>query len=421
MKIATLSKVKNEADIIESFVRYHGQIADRMYFVENGSTDNTLEILCELRQEGYAITIFDERDSEFDELMFINKYARLILQQQRFDWLVPIDADEFLYAEGQNPRLYLEQWHTDTVYLVNWRTYIYTAKEEAQNKFVPECFVDYRHEKYETFTKVIVPGQLYRGGGLLISRGNHDVVGTEVKKQQIKEIKFAHYPIRSQEQFQTQIVINSIMQSSRFDYQKEEAWHWGQMYRSIKEQREVDLQEVSLTYAIPQEQRQMYGTMKVCRGKLRYEFLGTIQLKYSSLARISAFYNLMCAGETLAGRLCAREGAGPVETEDISRKKIVIYGVGRIAQGYVNAINTKQYEIMAYVDSNVEKETFFCGKLIQDKQVLMQHMYDYIVVTSSIYFQEIKSDLLRLGVAEDKICFIADIIKNGWDQTYRCL
>lgn len=421
MRIATLSKIKNEADIIESFVRYHGKIADAMYFVENGSTDGTLEILCELRKEGYPIVIFDERESEFDELMFINKYAQIILEQQLFDWLVPIDADEFLYAGDKNPREYLREWNADTVYLVNWRTYLWNAESYDSHVFVPDCFGEYRHEKYETYTKVIVPGRYYQEKGLMISKGNHKAEGIDVKTIKEEHIKFAHYPIRSEEQFKTQIAINCIMQLSRARRTPGEAYHWDDMYQIIKEQREMDLREVSLSYSMPEEEYGKCGEIKTCNGKIGHGF-GCMPLKYGAFARISAFYNLMCAGEQLARRLCAQEGAGSIGMENVTRKRIVIYGVGRMAQGYLNAINTKKYEIVAYVDSNlVGNETYFCGKLVQDKESIVRQIFDFVVITSGIYFQEIKSGLLEQGIAEEKICFIAEIIKDGWEKTYHCL
>ena len=45
MKIYSLSVVKNEAAIIESFVRYNHNIFDGMLIVDHNSYDDTLNIL----------------------------------------------------------------------------------------------------------------------------------------------------------------------------------------------------------------------------------------------------------------------------------------------------------------------------------------------------------------------------------------
>lgn len=45
MKIVSITMVKNEVDIIESFVRYHLKIFDEMIILDNGSTDETVNII----------------------------------------------------------------------------------------------------------------------------------------------------------------------------------------------------------------------------------------------------------------------------------------------------------------------------------------------------------------------------------------
>ena len=45
IQIFSISMVKNEMDVIESFVRYNLNILDGMIILDNGSTDDTLKIL----------------------------------------------------------------------------------------------------------------------------------------------------------------------------------------------------------------------------------------------------------------------------------------------------------------------------------------------------------------------------------------
>jgi hypothetical protein len=51
MKIVTVSTIRNEADIIESFVRYHIQFVDRMIITNHRSADASGKILQALRDE----------------------------------------------------------------------------------------------------------------------------------------------------------------------------------------------------------------------------------------------------------------------------------------------------------------------------------------------------------------------------------
>ena len=55
MKVVSITMVKNESDIIESFVRYYLNVVDEMIILDNGSTDETLKILNKLKDEKASI------------------------------------------------------------------------------------------------------------------------------------------------------------------------------------------------------------------------------------------------------------------------------------------------------------------------------------------------------------------------------
>src|SRR2546422_865376 len=105
MRIVSISKIRNEADILEAFVRYHTEIVDRMIILNHRSADNSGEILRELQSEGLPLDI--GRD---DSLIHLHAQAMTALMRQAAekydpDWLLPLDADEFLVAlAGSCPR-----------------------------------------------------------------------------------------------------------------------------------------------------------------------------------------------------------------------------------------------------------------------------------------------------------------------------
>ena len=59
--------VKNEDDIIESFVRYNLNILDEMIILDNGSTDNTLKILNFLKSENLPIDVLIDEDRYYNQ------------------------------------------------------------------------------------------------------------------------------------------------------------------------------------------------------------------------------------------------------------------------------------------------------------------------------------------------------------------
>ena len=54
-QIAIVSMVRNEADVIESFVRHNLQVADVLYCIDHASTDGTSDILANLQREGLSL------------------------------------------------------------------------------------------------------------------------------------------------------------------------------------------------------------------------------------------------------------------------------------------------------------------------------------------------------------------------------
>ena len=59
--IAVVSMVRNEADVIESFVRHNLGWADRIYVAVHESTDETLSILQSLQQDGLPLFLSEVR------------------------------------------------------------------------------------------------------------------------------------------------------------------------------------------------------------------------------------------------------------------------------------------------------------------------------------------------------------------------
>ncbi len=51
MKIISFTMVNNESEIIESFIRYNYNFIDEMVIIDNGCTDNTMQIIFNLIKE----------------------------------------------------------------------------------------------------------------------------------------------------------------------------------------------------------------------------------------------------------------------------------------------------------------------------------------------------------------------------------
>ncbi|MEB3323674.1 MAG: glycosyltransferase family 2 protein, partial [Synechococcaceae cyanobacterium] len=53
-----IATIKNEEDIIEAFLRHNLKFGDHLYILDNGSVDQTPQILREFSKQGWPLTIF---------------------------------------------------------------------------------------------------------------------------------------------------------------------------------------------------------------------------------------------------------------------------------------------------------------------------------------------------------------------------
>src|ERR1700682_3921842 len=96
MVFAGLSRVKNESDIIEAFVRHHVALLDRLFIVDNESSDGTGAILAALQAEGLPLTVLGDRTFGYFQSEIMSYLARATLAATAVDRLFLLDADEFL-------------------------------------------------------------------------------------------------------------------------------------------------------------------------------------------------------------------------------------------------------------------------------------------------------------------------------------
>ena len=124
-RVLAITMVKNEQDIIESFVRHTLSFADELLVCDHQSTDATREILGNLKAEGLPLDIRTEYRAEYAQATFMNALLCEAAEQRQADFIVPLDADEFLLPETTGDlREKIEALSPDTVYALSWRKYV---------------------------------------------------------------------------------------------------------------------------------------------------------------------------------------------------------------------------------------------------------------------------------------------------------
>ena len=96
MRIVAITRVLDEADVIEAFVRHNAAFVQHHVFIDNGSVDGTIEILPALRDEGVPLSVWQNHCVSFNEANHLTFLFRQASAQHEPDWVLCIDCDEFI-------------------------------------------------------------------------------------------------------------------------------------------------------------------------------------------------------------------------------------------------------------------------------------------------------------------------------------
>src|SRR5262249_2248054 len=123
------SIVRNEADIIEVFVRYHLKLFNRLIVVNHNSKDDTWHILQRLAAEGLPLEVRNEELVWHCQSEVMTALARDVWHTYRPDWIIPLDADEFL-VNCDFSRLKEEMPVEEHVLFPQWHNYVPTEFDD---------------------------------------------------------------------------------------------------------------------------------------------------------------------------------------------------------------------------------------------------------------------------------------------------
>ena len=283
MKIVSITMVKNEVDIIESFVRYHLNILDEMIILDNNSSDETLKILNNLVDEGLPIIVIKDDDGFYNQNVKLSKLLNMAIYEYNADLVCVLDVDEFITSDYCNARNILKSLDSSFYYLVKWVTYVPTSKDN-DSKFIPKKITHVRDESWERFYKVIVPKEIILNYDAKLQMGSHDLDIKNFDKTKLKKIeltlKIAHFPLRSPEQCMSKVLVGwpNIISTNLED--KPWAWHWKLIYDKIRKNNSIsytDLENFAKHYALRDEESEI----KIYSHPLNIDFCENIEIKYN--------------------------------------------------------------------------------------------------------------------------------------------
>lgn len=294
-RLAAVSMVRNEEDVIEGFVRHHLRIFDAMYIADHCSTDRTYEILKALVAEGLPLKICRIEDMQFMQEEIITELVNISIADG-CQLVAALDADEILVPRTgisiAECRAYLKNLSPDHIYA--WQYYLSRTDNWRENEFILDGA--YREQNPSIkLRKVLVGADIWQHRHLKMAAGNHMVsadVADEygsvrfVAADHIDRLMLAHFAYRSEQQMVSKTVAGWLNNIMRYTTATIYATQWSDGFKEFATTGHVSLPPIenAVAYDLPEEW---------CR----------LPLKYTSVNPVRGLYNVMLTAQNIANEL----------------------------------------------------------------------------------------------------------------------
>jgi len=247
--IIGISVIKNEADILETFVRHNLGFVDALAILDNASSDRSRDILVRLMREGLPLIVIDDPDPAHRQSEKLTGLAMTVAGYFDPDWVIPLDADEFIRPmEQKSLTELLADLPEGSVGQMGWVTYAPTPDDDPSAANVLERITHHRIAEKPQYYKVIIPRSILGAGEFIIDFGNHAVRHRNgsypYPHYVLRDLALAHVPIRSSEQILAKAFVswlaNLCHQSSSTI-----GWHKEGLYRRFVENRPLSPAELT--------------------------------------------------------------------------------------------------------------------------------------------------------------------------------
>lgn len=184
INIYAVSVIKNDQDIIESFIRYNMETFDKIILYNDNSTDNTINILKKLKLEGLNIDILS-----YDKNMTNHDLLNEVLLESCPDWIIFLNPDDFLTCDENSPRDHIYNLNDETHYHVNMRTYLPLFSE---GNYCPNIMKEIRTTSIDKEIRNLFSLKKFK-------EDNNEFITTNISAE-AENLRIARFPIRSQNQ-----------------------------------------------------------------------------------------------------------------------------------------------------------------------------------------------------------------------------
>lgn len=269
MRIAAISLIKDECDIIELFVRINAGWADHFFILDNGSSDFTPHILRRLTDEGFPITVQSDNSIHYNQREMTTRLAATALKTGSFDFVFPIDGDEFVLDVAAF-KAGLAELPTGKIAALEWATLV-PVDSNVMSRSAP-LFDGFSRRRTELrqVCKVVLPADIAKVA--TIEMGNHGATDGHgnALPQHLLPVQLGHVPVRSKEQIIAKTLIGSHKMSIKAGRKKDEIFHWDLIAQFARQYAfqlsDEQLRDIALSYGWSKNDPKVRETLPISIG-----------------------------------------------------------------------------------------------------------------------------------------------------------
>jgi len=310
MRLWGAAMVRNEADVIETFVRHNLRALDGLGIVDHGSFDGTSEILAALVQEGLPLRIYRDQEPSFQQSLRITQVAREAMRVQGADFVFALDADEFLRI----PRRDLLECALMDVppgmhAVAHWYTYVPDSFDDrtpiGPHHLRRRLKVELREA--QGYHKVIAGRSLLDRPNDRITEGNHMVSSPEETRARpharLRDdvVIIAHCPVRSRAQLESKVILGYLARQARTGNAVPTSYHWRDLYAELRAGGTFSddrLAEITCNYGLERRDWRPVSEIELTEDPVPL----TLELRYPPPAGLDTLRRVMRFAEALVAR-----------------------------------------------------------------------------------------------------------------------
>ena len=286
MRLFGVSVVRNEADVIEAFVRHNLTFLDSLTVVDHASADATPAILACLAGEGLPVRIVREDGAGFFQAEWLTAAARELFIRDGADFVFPIDADEFIKAgsRGEVERE-LSDVPAGAHAVIRWLTYV-PESLDAERAFGPSHLRWRIDDERQRSHKCVIGRSFGERPAQYVVSGNHLVDDPSQPKPpphlrlRGERVALAHCPVRSAAQLERKVRLGYQAHRATEPTNEQQFHHWRRLYEELSSGERLTperLREIACNYGLPADAWRPADAVKLVEDPVRLAFVSRPQ------------------------------------------------------------------------------------------------------------------------------------------------